>query len=196
MFSICRFALEMASLRTWLHFDWTDFKHLQALKKTFKVRHWPLSNEPAWAGSRLLKSPKAWGAKRPARSGKKAARPTVITPESFVPDNTPVITIWDSDEDGLAGASQPSSPPAQKKTKRKRKDRTLPPPKKTRHTESGKGDDHDGDEDEGTAEAGAEENEGKEEEDDDQEEEDGEQEDEESSWSADEESFHSEEDLL
>ena len=172
----------MKSLRTWLNFDWTDFQHLQKLKKTFKVRHLPLSNETAWIGTRLVKSPKSWGSKPPVRSQKKADRPKVSS-TACVPDYTPVITIWDSDEDGLAGVPKTqTTSPAQKKKKRKlRKVRTPSPQKKSRHAASGKDDDRDVANDDETGEEGSDGHDG----DDDQEKKDGGQNDDSSSWETD-----------
>ena len=135
-----RFALEKKSLRMWLNFDWMDFQDLQAIYKTFKVRHLPLSTERAWAGSSLVKSPKLWGKKTRNRSQKKAARPAMSS-FAVVADNTPVITIWDSDEEGLAGPPKPPSPPAKKSTKRKRNIRKPKALKKTRTSGPEGGDD-------------------------------------------------------
>ena len=64
--AVCRYIEQMGSLKPWTSFDWRDFVHLKKLHKTFKLRHWPLSNDEFWKNKKqsIVKAPEAWSEKK------------------------------------------------------------------------------------------------------------------------------------
>jgi len=60
--AVCRYIQQMGSLKPWTSFHWGDFVHLKKLHKTFKIRHWPVSNDEFWKNKKqsIVKAPEAW----------------------------------------------------------------------------------------------------------------------------------------
>ena len=63
--AVCRYINQMGSLKPWNSFNWRDFVVLKKLHKTFKTRHWPVSNHEYWRKkTSIVPVPPKWLAKR------------------------------------------------------------------------------------------------------------------------------------